>query len=701
METEQSITRSAKIGLDANESAFRTILESSPIGVAVMVHVERDGDVFATRVLVNDALVKMFGAASAEALNAAPVAASWVDQDELQHANRIMRERKSLVDFEVQRRRVDGSRWWVSLNSRPIELNNSSYTVVWHHDVTARKLAEDGLRHSEEQFRDYAETAADLFWELDSELRYRRFEGHSEELLGVPVTAVLGQRMEEFWHSREGNELRSGALTRLLEQHRYLKNIEVYWNHANGERRTINISGKPLFNAAGQFTGYRGICRDVSEFHRLTQQLFYQARHDPLTSLINRREFEERAAQLLHTAHTSGAQHVLCYLDLDQFKVVNDTCGHVAGDELLRQLSVFFLTLVRKSDTLARLGGDEFGLLIPRCSLHLAEHVAETIVNACNDFVFQWQERTFKVGVSIGLAPITSNSTDVASVLSMADTACYAAKERGSNQVRSYHTDDAELVEHRSQAHWVARIQWALDNDKLRLYCQEIAPARAESAHRHHYELLLRMEDESGQLVMPGTFLKAAERFNIAPKLDRWVVAKAFECLNRNPQHLEKLEFCSINLSGQSIGDEQMFELLNQLAHQNPHLFSHLCFEITETATVHNLSQAVQFMQSLGALGCRFALDDFGSGLSSFTYLKHLPVNFLKIDGAFVSGIVDDPLDLALVKSITEIGHVLGKQVIAEFVESEAIREQLCILEVDYLQGYAIGRPQPFANILN
>lgn len=701
MKAGQSITESVDTELNANESAFRTILESSPIGVAVMVHQERDGQVYATRVLVNDALVKMFGAASAEILNAAPVAASWVDQDELQHANRVMRERKSLVDFEVQRRRVDGSRWWVSLDSRPIELNGSSYTVVWHHDVTSRKLAEESLRASEEQFRDYAETAADFFWELDSEMRYRRVEGRSEELLGVPVTAMLGRRMEEFWHSREGDELRSGALTRSLEQHRRLKNIEVYWNHADGGRRTINISGKPLFNAVGQFVGYRGTCRDVSEFHRLTQQLFYQARHDSLTSLVNRREFEQRAAQLLHSAHTNGAQHALCYLDLDQFKVINDACGHIAGDELLRQLSNFFLTLVRKSDTLARLGGDEFGLLIPRCSLDFARQVAETIVAGCSDFVFQWQERTFKVGVSIGLAPITSKSTDVASVLSMADTACYAAKEHGSGRVRVYHADDVELVEHRSQAHWVARIQWALDNDKLRLFYQEIAPARAESKHRHHYELLLRMEDESGHLIMPGTFLKAAERFNIACKIDRWVVTQAFECLNRNPRHLDELGFCSINLSGQSIGDEQMFDLLSQLAGQNPHLFSRLCFEVTETATVQNLSKAVAFMSSLDALGCRFALDDFGSGLSSFTYLKHLPVDFLKIDGAFVSGIVEDPLDLALVKSITEIGHVLGKQVIAEFVESEAIREQLCVLGVDYLQGYAIGRPQPFANILS
>jgi len=391
----------------------------------------------------------------------------------------------------------------------------------------------------------------------------------------------------------------------------------------------------------------------------------------------------------------------LCYLDLDQFKVINDTCGHVAGDELLRQLSSLLKKEIRKRDTLARLGGDEFGVLMEHCSLEQARRVALKLRKAVERYRFAWQERSFAVGVSIGLVPITETSMNTIEILKQADAACYAAKDAGRNRIHIYQADDVDLARRSGEMQWVAQINLALEKNHFCLYAQPIIPLTQNDYSWDHYELLVRMRNEDDSLIPPGAFLPAAERYNLSTRLDTWVVENYLNWLIAHPQHLAQLSQCAINLSGLSLGDEQFLDWLVHRFEQTAVPPDKICFEITETAAIANLSSATMFIKTLKALGCRFALDDFGSGLSSFAYLKTLSVDYLKIDGVFVKGIKNDPIDLAMVKSINDIGKVMGKQTIAEFVENEFILDRLKEIGVDYAQGFYISKPRSIDEIVS
>lgn len=424
--------------------------------------------------------------------------------------------------------------------------------------------------------------------------------------------------------------------------------------------------------------------------------LQYQANHDALTGLFNRREFEQRLARALESARLEGRQHAVGYMDLDQFKIVNDTCGHVAGDELLKQLAVLLKEKVRENDILARLGGDEFGLLLENCGLEQAQRIANAMLNTVRGFRFSWLDKTFEIGASIGLVTLDRNSDNPGQVLSAADLACYAAKDLGRNRVHVYQTGDAELARRHGEMHWAAHISKALSQDRFRLYRQTILPLKADK-RGEHFEVLVRLLDDQGQLVAPGAFIPAAERFNLMPAVDRWVVRHTLAYLRRRCDASDPAPpiTCAVNLSGTTLNDEGFLGfVLDELPRSRvpPHS---LCFEITETAAVANLARAVQFMKELKVLGCRFSLDDFGSGLSSFAYLKNLPVDFLKIDGSFIRDIVDDPIDFAMTEAINKIGQVMGLQTIAEFVENEAILERVRGLGMDYAQGYGIAEPEP------
>jgi len=388
-------------------------------------------------------------------------------------------------------------------------------------------------------------------------------------------------------------------------------------------------------------------------------------------------------------------EHALCYLDLDQFKVVNDTCGHVAGDELLRQLSNLLRTNVRHADALARLGGDEFGILLENCPLDQALRIANQLRQSVQDFRFAWEGKTFTLGTSIGVVMIRAGN-DKANVLSAADTACYMAKESGRNLVKVYHPDDAELQQRHGEMHWVTRISRALEENRFRLFYQPIVPigVNGDSDQSRHYELLLRMVDEGGNLAPPGAFLPAAERYNMIQSTDRWVVRTAFEWLATRVGSSEPITI-ELNLSGPTVSDTTFLDYVLELLEATGVAPEWICFEITETSAIAKLTNASHLIQSLKAIGFRFALDDFGSGLSSFGYLKNLPVDYLKIDGSFIKDIVDDPIDRALVKSINDIGHVMGKKTIAEYVENESILEVLDEIGIDYAQGYGIARPRP------
>jgi diguanylate cyclase (GGDEF)-like protein/PAS domain S-box-containing protein len=437
---------------------------------------------------------------------------------------------------------------------------------------------------------------------------------------------------------------------------------------------------------------------DITERKRAEDRLFFQASHDGLTGLVNRREFERRVERLIESVRQDGETHALCFMDLDQFKVVNDTCGHTAGDEMLRQLASLLLKTVRHRDTLARLGGDEFGVLMEHCSLDDAHRVATSLQKAIQDYQFSWEGHSFKAGVSMGLVSITEMTANRTELLRDADAACYMAKDKGRNRIHVHHAEDAEMAQRHGEMQWVTRIQQALEEDCFCLYAQPIIPLNGRTDV--HYELLIRMIDNKGEIIPPGAFLPAAERYNLITNIDLWVIGKAFTLLEANSTFLEKVDFIAINLSGQSLADMNFQKfVINKLIKSN---FSpeKICFEITETAAISNLSTANLFITKMRVLGCQFSLDDFGSGLSSFGYLKNMEVDYLKIDGMFVRDIVDDPIDHAMVKSINEIGHVMGMKTIAEFVENDEIKGMLREIGVDYVQGYGIGKPQLFDELI-
>ncbi len=442
------------------------------------------------------------------------------------------------------------------------------------------------------------------------------------------------------------------------------------------------------------------VCEDVTEAKLLTEKIAYQASHDALTGLVNRREFDVYVQRVVESAQHNQTEHALCYLDLDQFKVVNDTCGHLAGDELLRQLGDILNQNIRKHDLLARLGGDEFGVLMYECTLVQALNVSEKLRNVVRDFQFCWEDRCFSVGVSIGVAMISNTSGNAVDILKEADAACYAAKEKGRNRVHVFSPDDEELAYRQGEMQWVERIQRGLDENRFCLFGQLIVPVDGNVDEGIHFETLVRYKNEQGVVIPPGAFLPAAERYNMASALDRWVIENLFIWLAGKPEFLTKLSVCSINLSGLTMSDESMLTFIDQQFEQWQIPTRKICFEITETAAISNLTYARLFIDSLRKKGCLFSLDDFGSGLSSFAYLKNLPVDYLKIDGLFVKDILHDKVDLAMVESINSVGHVMGKKTIAEFVENKEILAQLDILQVDYAQGYGIAKPVPLDELL-
>jgi diguanylate cyclase (GGDEF)-like protein/PAS domain S-box-containing protein len=465
----------------------------------------------------------------------------------------------------------------------------------------------------------------------------------------------------------------------------------------DGTEIAVDESAAPIRDRAGNIAGVVLVFHDVSRERQYAAKLSYQATHDELTGLINRREFEHRLTRALQSAAELRRHHAVMYLDLDQFKVVNDTCGHAAGDEMMRQVTALLQRRLREGDTLARLGGDEFGVLLENCPPEPALRIAEELRQTVSECPFAWNNRTFNTGVSIGLVNVSDGSFSLADVLSAADTACYMAKEKGRNRVQLYRPDDTELSLRQGEMEWVGRIHRAHDEGRLRLFAQEIFPVMEPHRPGAHVELLIRMVDERGELVPPGAFLPAAERYNLMPLLDRWVIRTAFTTLSRLlALGRPAIEACAINLSGASIGDERFLDFIREQFVQECVPYSTICFEITETAAIANLSRAAHFIQELRSLGCLFSLDDFGAGMSSFSYLKHLPVDFLKIDGGFVKDMLVDPIDRAMVVAINDIGHVMEKQTIAEFVEDQHILGALREIGVDYAQGYGLAKPRPF-----
>jgi diguanylate cyclase (GGDEF)-like protein len=426
-------------------------------------------------------------------------------------------------------------------------------------------------------------------------------------------------------------------------------------------------------------------------------RLSFQASHDALTGLVNRREFEVRLGSALDKLSHKPSEHSLMFLDLDQFKVVNDTCGHAAGDQLLKQTSALLQENLRTGGLLARLGGDEFGVLLEDCDANSAVAIAERLRLAVQELRFVWNGCTFNISVSIGLVHVAEDGA-IEQTLRAADMACYMAKEKGRNRVQVYHPSDSELVQRVGEMAWIQRIRNGLDEQRFCLFAQEIRALNRDEPHHSHVELLLRLRDEDGKLVQPGSFMPAAERYGLMPLIDRWVIRNAFALLadRLRSSAPDQLSSCAINLSGATFGDDDFVEYVRRQfeIHRVPP--GMICFEITETSAIANIPSAKRLIHALKKLGCRFSLDDFGTGMSSFSYLKHLPVDFIKIDGSFVTEMLNSKMDRAMVEMIVRVAKVMGKSTVAEFVESDEVLAALREIGVDYAQGYAIGKPSPF-----
>jgi len=509
--------------------------------------------------------------------------------------------------------------------------------------------------------------------------------GYSQaELVHMSVEQLIPKRFTEHHSSHRNGFFKNPSVRNMSDR------SELFALRKGGKEVEVSISLSVA--ETGQERIAIATVRDVSELRKTARELAYQASHDGLTGLMNRSAFEKKLSDTTVLAQRTKQRHALCFLDLDQFKVVNDTSGHAAGDAMLNQIGLLLTNAIRETDVVARLGGDEFAILMNDCPMSEALNKSREIISLVEDLRFPWMGRQFAVGVSIGVSEVGEEKYSYLDVLKHADIACFAAKDAGRNRAHLYQDEDEKLTLHDDEMTWVERINNGLKNNSFCLFAQEVRPIDG-SAGYSHYELLIRLKDEAGNVILPGAFLPTAERYSLITKIDYWVLNAAFDWLAINADKFPVQTHFSINLSGQSLGDEQVLKYIASRLGEGKFPPSKVQFEVTETMAIANLVVANVFISTIKEYGCGFSLDDFGSGLSSFGYLKNLNVDILKIDGLFVKDILDDPIDFAMVESINKIGHVMGLETIAEFVENDEVARKLTILGVDYLQGYGIHKP--------
>ena len=567
-------------------------------------------------------------------------------------------------------------------------------------DITASKESADILFEEKERAQITLQSIGEAVITIDARGLVESLNPIAEQFTGWRQEEARGRKIEQVFNVVDDQSRKSVAdlQARALRQGRIIR-IEdhLLLISRDGREFAIQDSVAPIHDRHGNLLGAVIVFRDVTEARRVTRELAHHATHDPLTGLVNRREFEQRLAHAVVGSKSRGAQRALCYIDLDRFKIVNDTVGHAAGDELLRQITNLLLENIRDRDTLARLGGDEFGLLLDNCPQDKAVEIAESLVAEVRDHRFVWEGHPFLVGASIGLVEISGAVENVVELMAQADMACYAAKEQGRNRVCLYQMEGCDHLQRHTEMMRAADLSTAVEDERLLLYYQPIVSLlRDEDVV--HYELLLRLQNNEGNIILPEAFIPAAERYGSMVALDHWVIRSAFQRYGATFGASREAEI-SINLSGNSLNDASLLDYVRQEFTTSEIPPQRVCFDISETAAIRNLSQAQRFIHVLKQEGCRFALDDFGTGLSSFAYLKKLPVDYLKIDGGFVREMLENPLDHAMVEAIRTIGHVLGIRIIAECAENEAIITRLRDLGVDYAQGYGLASPLPLADL--
>ena len=657
-ETEKAIRRS--------ELLFKELLNATPDPLIVA---KADGNIS----LVNKQFEKDFGYSREEVIGL-PIESIIPEKYRSNHIK--LRTEHSFEEYRrpmgpdmtLESLHKDGSVIPSNISLNPFTLDNETFVIATIHNIAKRIEKETELKRlasvpehnpnpiiefTKNRTVAYANPAAiKLFPDMTTNSNHEIFYNFDEEILSL----------------KEGEEI--------------IRDIDI--ENSTFEQKIIFTPETNL---------YRMYIWDITRLRSLTQEMTYQATHDSLTNLINRREFERRLEQSTKDCRINNKTHTLCFMDLDRFKAINDSCGHVAGDELLKQLSSTLSSIIRDTDTLARLGGDEFGLLLPSCPLNKAKLIAKNIRQTVEKFRFEWDKKIFKIGISIGIATIDKQSRTSKEILTAADTACYLAKRHGRNQVHVYNNKSTDITLHTEQTSWLNRINTALDNNKFILYFQKIESLKNNN---HHYEVLVRMIDEDGKTIAPASFIPAAERFDVISSIDQWVVSNTLKIMQQDKY--SHINF-SVNLSGQSLSNLKfMNQCISQVADSEIDT-TRICFEITETSMIANLSNAIRSISTIRGLGCKIALDDFGSGLSSFAYLKNLPVDYLKIDGCLIRELENDPINVTMVESIIHIGHKMKLETIAEYVETEATLNILRDMKVDYVQGYEIAKPVTIENI--
>ena len=594
---------------------------------------------------------------------------------------------------------VESNGRWFLWNFHPVL--ERSLVQGYGMDITWRKEAEEELFTEKERFLVTLDSIDDAVVTVDTNECVTYLNPKAVELTGWQSVEAIGRPFKQIvnlFNADARASVDNFIQSSMVKNHSFRQSGSLLLAHRDGYVISVKQAASPMCDRFNNVIGAVIALHDITDAKKMEQSLSYQATHDALTHLINRKEFESRLQQSIERSRVDKILHALLYMDLDNFKIINDTCGHSAGDQLLRQITKILEEKLRRGDVLARLGGDEFSAILEGCPVERATIIAKDICNEIQNYNFVWEAQSFNVGVSIGLVPIDEDCSDVNQLLSLADSSCYAAKDMGRNRVHVYQDDDADVMRKKGEMQWISRINKALQEDRFVLYFQLIKPINCEETGLH-FEVLIRMKDEHGNLIPPGAFLPAAEHYDLIKILDHWVVRTAFTWLNEHPELAEKISLCSINLSGNSIGDEHfMHHLVEQF--RNCHFpAKKICFEVTETAAISNLNVASVFIDTIKELGCSFSLDDFGSGMSSFGYLKQLNIDYLKIDGLFVKDIVIDPVDAAMVKSINEVGQIMGLKTIAEYVENDDILEVIKEIGVDFVQGYGISRPRPLDEI--
>jgi diguanylate cyclase (GGDEF)-like protein/PAS domain S-box-containing protein len=679
--------------LDDREQLFRRLVET--VHDAVLVHRK-------TILFANSQFLALLGA-TGQAVIGKPLSAfvgpEYVDLVE-QNLRRRLAGEAAAERYEVELVGLQGQVTRVELSSTVIDSANEPALLLTALEMLPASVADSTAA------RPRAMVTLDAMGEsvitVDADGRIDYINHAAEQMLGVMFDQAVGRSfpevaslVDEADRRSLGDPVRKALTTggRVSVGRR-----AVLVPAHGGPERSVEISVSPLRFDGNEIIGVVLVLHDTSELRGITRQMTYQASHDALTGLVNRREFERRLQEALESAQTGDIAHALCYLDLDRFKAVNDTCGHSAGDNMLREVATLLKDAVRDSDTVGRIGGDEFALLLVGCPLDKARQIADDVVRSVNEYRFVWKDKIFNIGVSVGLVEIGRDSGAIEDIMSSADSACYVAKKQGGIHVHVYSAREEANARHRGEIHWLQRLQGALRENKFELYYQPIVHARAGGLRGPALEVFVRLSGENGQPgAPPAEFIRAAERYRLMPHVDRWVVQTVLSALGRGGMKLPRGRSVAINIAGQTLGDAEFLEFVVDCFDHTGAVPTDICFEVTESSVVANLDHARRFIEVLHGMGCEFALDDFGSGLSSFTYLKTLPMDYLKIDGSFIRNLAADTVNQALVAAMIELSRSLKFRVVAEQVEDQSSLDTVKSMGIDFVQGFVIGRPQPLS----